>query len=62
MDLKQEILSELDSRITRLHRHQPEEKPQEENPYAALNQALSGVIGDSLEKELEDLRGFVQSL
>ena len=61
-NLKDQILSELDSRIGRLQDHRQEEKPREDNQYAVLNHALSGVIGVNLEKELEDLRGFVQGL
>ena len=49
-NLKDQILSELDSRIGRLQ------------DKMVINHALSGVIGVSLEKELEDLRGFVQGL
>lgn len=60
--VKKEILTELDSRIERLREHAHDDKPTDGNQYEQLNHALSRVIGVSLEKELEDLRGFVQEL
>ena len=62
MDVKQQVLSELDSRIRRLEVHRDDEKPVEGNQYAEMNHALSRVIGATLEKELEDLRNFVKEL
>ena len=61
-NFKQEILNELDSRIDRLKEHEHDDKPTDGNQYDQLNHALSRVIGVSLEKELEDLRGFVEEL
>lgn len=62
MDVKQEVLHELDSRIRRLEEHHDDEKPCEGNQYAEMNHALSRVIGATLEKELENLRDFVRDL
>ncbi|MGI6199431.1 MAG: hypothetical protein ACOYJA_01530 [Christensenellales bacterium] len=62
MDLKQQIITELDSRLERLRAHQNDAIEITGNPYEELNQALSKVIGAPLVSELEDLRGFICSL
>lgn len=62
MDIKKEVLAELDSRIHRLEEHREDEKPNDGNQYAEMNHAISRVIGVALEKELEDLRSFVREL
>lgn len=60
--IKQEILDELDDRIERLQNHAKDDKPSDGNQYEQLNHALSRVIGVSLEKELTNLRDFVEEL
>lgn len=62
MDLKQNILAELDSRLERLRAHQNDAIEITGNPYEELNQALSKVIGAPLVSELEDLRSYICSL
>ncbi|MCI8442595.1 MAG: hypothetical protein HFG27_08700 [Provencibacterium sp.] len=59
--IKEKILSELDSRIGRLEQHAEDEKPAG-NPYSELNHALSHAIGESLQEELRDVRQFVERL
>lgn len=61
---KQQILSELDCRISRLQKHANENRPgaQSDNPYGRVNEAMSHVIGEALTKELTDLRGYVDTL
>ena len=68
-NLKREILNELDSRISRLKEHKNDDKSgfggnhgDQDNQYEQLNHSLSRVIGVSLEKELENLRDFVEEL
>lgn len=61
-EIKNQILSELDSRINRLKEHEHDKKPCEGNQYAELNHAVSHVIGCSLEKELTDIKDFVKGL
>ena len=60
-DIKNKILSELDSRIGRLEKHAEDEKPAD-TPYSELNHALSHAIGESLQGELRDVRQFVEKL
>lgn len=60
MELKQELLQELDSRIQRLQEHEEDEKDSDGNQYRQLNHALSAVIGTSLKKELQDLRNLIE--
>lgn len=62
MELKQQIIGELNSRIQRLEEHRDDPKGGEENQYEKLNHAVSAVIGASLQKELEDIRSFVEKL
>ncbi|MDY4191658.1 MAG: hypothetical protein SOX72_05515 [Oscillospiraceae bacterium] len=62
MELKQEILEEINNRLQRLEEHRDDKKGGEENPYERLNHAISAVIGNSLAKELIDLRSFIQEL
>lgn len=62
MDCKQQILAELDSRLERLYQHEDDYKPSHENQFEELNHAVSKVIGSSLKKEIEDIRGFVAGL
>ena len=64
MDATQrKIVAELNSRIERLKEHQNDPLEREENgPYADVNRALSRVIGLPLQKELEDLKSFVENL
>ncbi|RGB67285.1 MULTISPECIES: hypothetical protein [Oscillospiraceae] len=60
-DIKQKILDELDSRISRLEEHENDEKPAD-NQYSELNHALSHAIGRPLMTELRDVRDFVERL
>lgn len=59
---KQAVLTELDSRIDRLKAHQDDHSIESDNQYEALNHALAKAIGVPLQKELEDLRCFVEHL
>lgn len=61
MDIKQQILSELDSRIARIEEHADDEKDAGDNEYAKMNHALSKVIGATLKTEMEDLKDFVKN-
>lgn len=62
MDVKKQVLSELDSRLDRLNNHRDDRKPDHGNQFEQLNHAVSDVIGASLTKELENLRDFVNGL
>lgn len=55
MNMKREIISELDSRIKKLEKHEAKES---DNEFKNLNGALSSVIGVTLKKELEDIKDF----
>ncbi len=61
-NIKQTILQELDSRISRLAAHEDDPIVPEDNQYGVMNQALSKTIGVPLRKELEDVRRFVEKL
>ncbi len=62
-DIKQRLICELDSRIARLQRHQEcEDVVKSENPYEQMNEVMSKAIGLPLQKELEDIKRFVQNL
>lgn len=62
MDIRQDVLSELDSRIERLRAHRDDWKDDNGNEYEKLNHAVSTVLSVSLEKELESVREFVKGL
>lgn len=61
-EMKQRILARLDERIALLEEHRMDDIIVTGNQYEELNQVLKKVIGVPLQKELEDLRAFVQSL
>ena len=61
-NVKQEVLDELDRRITLLKEHQGDEITVTGNQYEELNQALSKVIGAPLTGELESMKEFVSKL
>ena len=62
MEIKDQIVNEIEDRILRLKEHAYDEKDDEGNQYAQLNHALSRVISVSLQKELENLNEFVKSV
>ncbi|CAB1247203.1 conserved protein of unknown function [Ruminococcaceae bacterium BL-6] len=61
-DIRQTILSELDSRINRLKEHSDDRIIPTGNRYDELNQSLSKIIGVPLMQELESIKDFVNSL
>ena len=61
-DMKQTILDELDRRISNVAAHRYDQIEVTGNQYEELNQALAKVIGVPLQKELENLRAFVEEL
>ncbi|HIT18220.1 MAG TPA: hypothetical protein IAB57_01235 [Candidatus Fimivivens faecavium] len=62
MDIRQDVLNELDSRIGRLRKHRDDWKDDNGNEYEKLNHAVSTVLSVSLEKELLSVREFVNGL
>ncbi len=62
MDIKQQVLQEIDDRLQRLEQHRGDRITVTGNQYEELNQALSKVIGVPLIEELNDLKAFVQGL
>lgn len=62
MDIKREILNEIESRMYRLREYRDEEIKMTGNQYEELNQALSKVINVSLTKELHDLHDYITEL
>ena len=62
MDIKHQVLHELDSRLQHLTEHRDDIKPDHGNQYERLNHAISSVIGESLGCELQSLRDFVDKL
>ena len=61
-DIKNQIITELDSRIHRLAEHQYMQIKVTGNQYEELNQALSKVIGVPLMRELQSVKDFVEKL
>lgn len=61
-DIKQEIITELDSRIGLLKEHSQDRILPTGNRYDELNQSLAKIIGVPLMKELESIKEFVNSL
>lgn len=61
-EMKQRIVQRLDERIALLKEHRMDDIVVTGNQYEELNQVLKKGIGVPLQKELEDLRAFVQSL
>ena len=61
-EMKSKIIGRLERRIGLLRAHRGEAIAASPNQYEQLNDALSRVIGVALEKELEDIRDFIQDL
>lgn len=62
MNIKNEIINELDSRIKKLEQHRGKDSDYHGNEFKNLNASLSNVLGVTLKKELEDIKKFVQRL
>ncbi len=61
-NIKAEVISEIDRRITQLEQHRYDEVIVTGNQYEELNQALAKVIGVPLLKELSSLKSYVEQL
>lgn len=61
-DIKSEIITEIDNRLTNLKEHQKDQIIVTGNQYEELNQVLSKVIGAPLIGELEDLKNYIMEL
>lgn len=61
-NIKAEVISEIDRRITQLQQHRHDEVIVTGNQYEELNQALAKVIGVPLLKELSSLKSYVEQL
>lgn len=62
MDVKREILAELDSRLERLKDYSKHHHVDDKNPYNELVQVQSKIIGSVLTKEIQDIRSYVNQL
>lgn len=62
MDIKQEIINEIDNRISLLKAHENDEIIKNGNQYSELNQALAKVIGMPLMGELNSIKEFIENL
>ncbi len=62
MDMKSQIIDELDRRVDLLTKSQNKQIKVTGNQYEELNQAIGKVIGAPLIGELKDIRTFVQKL
>lgn len=66
MDIKQEVLTELDVRIAKLYRYRDERKndcaSRNQNEFTHLDHAISDILGAALTAELQSMRGFVEKL
>ena len=62
MDIRSNIINEIDSRLERLENHKDDEKTETDNPYSEVTHALSKVIGYALAGELRSIKEYVEKL
>ena len=62
MDIKSNIINEIDSRLERLAEHKDDVKENGDNPYSEVTHALSKVIGYALAGELRSIKEYVEKL